>query len=327
MTGNLSENPLVTILVPCYNVEQYLEKCADSIINQNYTNLQIVMIDDGSTDRTWDILLRIATRDKRVNVYHQSNCGVAETRNNLLQHIKGEYVLFIDSDDWIEPNMVRFLIDELLRNNADLSICGLVYNNDPISNDYTKRIMNKDETIRTFLFHKDLTGSLCNKLVKTSLLHNLSFNKEISYGEDALFCWNFLQRINTVVMTDRQLYHYRMNQESISHQTFGDKKLTGYKVWETINRQVAESYPQYVDIALARWGIESMYLIRQASHSNYKKDSNIEQLQQTVRQNLSFIKSSGLLSIKELFNARMMTLWYGYGRLYYKLNRFKNKLK
>jgi glycosyltransferase involved in cell wall biosynthesis len=285
------------------------------------------MIDDGSRDNTWQVLNEYANKDSRLEVYHQSNQGVAATRNNLLHNVKGDFILFVDADDWIEPDMVEFLVNRSICLDADVVICDMVINEASVSKSYEEQAFDRDAIIKTFLFHKELKGSLCNKLIKTSLLHGLEFNPAISYGEDALFCWHFFQRVDKVIMTTRQLYHYRMNNDSISHQTFGDKKLTGHQTWKIITAEVAQFCPQYINISQARWGMEDMYLLRQAGQSGYKKDAAIAKLQHIVKDFMPVMRSLGLLAGKEVFNAFMMSKWYGYGLLYYKLHKIKSRIK
>lgn len=266
------DKPLVSILSPCYNVEKFLPKCIDSIICQTYSKLQIVLIDDGSKDNTWGILQEYAANDLRIEVYHQENQGVATTRNKLLDKVKGDYVLFVDSDDWMEPDMVEFLVSKATENNAEVTMCGMVVNDTPVKVEYNESLMSKEECIRAFLLHKELKGSLWNKLVKKSLLHNARFHCGISYGEDALFCWDFLQKAQRVVMTDRQLYHYRMNDASLSHEGFGPKKFSALMVWTTICKDTEEMYPQFVDIAKGHFCFSMLVLYKNALHSGYPKD-------------------------------------------------------
>lgn len=324
--SNHSNHSLVTILSPCYNVEAYLPQCLDSILNQTYTNLQIVCIDDGSKDNTWHILQEYAAKDSRLEIYHQENQGVAATRNNLLDKIEGEYILFIDSDDWIEPNMIEFLVTKSKEHKAEVTMCGMVVNDTVVRPDYSESLLSREECIKAFLFHTELRGSLWNKLVATSLLHNVRFHCGISYGEDALFCWHFFQNAKNIVMTNRQLYHYRMNDTSISHQTFGYKKLTGHLTWSIITEEASKWWPQYLHIAQARWGMEDMYLLRQAGQGRYKKDDTVRALQKTIKQYLPQMKSTGLLVGKEIFNANIMCRWYKYGILYAMMHELKSKL-
>lgn len=308
-------------------MEAFLPKCLDSILSQTYRDLQVVLIDDGSKDNTFAVGQQYARKDSRIEAYHQENQGVATTRNNLLDKVKGDYVLFVDSDDWIEPEMVEFLVTKAMENQAEVTMCGMVINDTPVKKEYTESLLSQEECVRAFLFHNELRGSLWNKLVATGLLHNVRFHSGISYGEDALFCWHFFQNAKKIIMTDRQLYHYRMNEKSISHQLFGDKKLTGHKTWSIITEETSKWWPQFLHIAQARWGMEDMYLLRQAGQSKYPYNDAIKQLQQTVKEFLPQMKESGLLKGKEVLNAYIMCRWYRYGVLYNMLNIIKSKIQ
>ena len=293
----MSEHPLVTILSPCYNVEKYLPKSLDSVIGQTYQNLQIVLIDDGSKDDTWTIMQKYAAKDNRVEIYHQDNQGVANTRNNLLNKVRGDYVLFVDSDDWIEFDMVEFLVNKASEYKADVAMCGNVINDEPLSTSYTEEILFKNEAIERFLYHKELRGSLWNKLIAASLLNNVRFNCRISFGEDALFCWHFFQNATKFVMTDKQLYHYRMVETSLSHSLFGHKKLSGHFVWDQICKETAQWYPKYIYIAEARHCIEDVLLLRDAAHSGYTNKNDIEMLQKSIRDNWHTLNKVKITSI------------------------------
>ena len=233
-------------------------------------------------------------------------------------------MLFVDSDDWIELDMVEFLVGKALSTNSSVVTCSMVINDDAFDRTvYKEEIWEQPKAVREFLRHETFRGSLWNKLVSSSLLHNQRFHCGISYGEDALFCWELLQNASRVLVTDKILYHYRMNVDSISHQSFGDKKLTGHEVWRIINEECEKWWPQYLDIAQARWGMEDMYLLRQAGQSNYPYNDAIRQLQQTVKRFIPQMRSSGLLrGFKEVFNANIMCRWYRYGILYNNLHNF-----
>lgn len=293
----MSRKISVTILVPCYNVEEFLPKSLDSIINQTFKNLQIVLIDDGSKDNTWDIMQKYAAKDSRIEIYHQENQGVATTRNNLLDKVKGDFILFVDSDDWMEPDMVDFMVSKALKNNADVTICGNVINDAPLSVNFTEKILSKSEALKRFLYHKNLRGSLWNKLIATSLLQNVRFHSEISFGEDALFCWHIFQKADNFVMTDKQLYHYRMVETSLSHSAFGPKKLSGHFVWDWICKETTQRYPEYIHIAEARHCIEDVLLLRDAAHSGYTNKNDIEMLQKSIRDNWHTLNKVKITSI------------------------------
>lgn len=289
----------VSILIPCYNVEKFLPHCLDSIIKQTYNDLQIILIDDGSKDNTWGILQEYAAKDSRVEVYHQDNHGVAYTRNQLLDKIKGDYFLFIDSDDWVELGMVEFLLERAKQESADMVTCDAVINDTSVSLIYSEKIYNREQAIKRFLYHIEFRGSLWNKLTNVSLLHNEPrFHRGISYGEDALFCWELLKEANKVIYTDRQFYHYRMNMDSISHGVFGSKKLSGHQVWSTICEDITRMYPQYSLIANARHCIEDTLLLRDAAHCGYQEMDNVKMLQNTVKKYWHCLNKVAITSVK-----------------------------
>lgn len=311
----MKEKPLISILVPCYNAETYLQQCLDSIIGQTYSNLQIVLIDDGSLDNTWNILNGYAERDSRIEIYHQDNHGVAYTRNQLLDKIKGEYFLFIDSDDWIECDMVEFLLCRAQENGADMVVSGVVKNDTNPASTYTEEFWYWKTAIEEFLKHVNFSGSLWNKLSRVTLLNkHPRFNCEISYGEDALFCWELLKEARSIVVTDRQLYHYRMNAASLSHLKWTpEKKGSGSITWKLISEDASKLFPQYADIVNARYAIEDMWGLYYAAIANYPHDAEITKRQKHVRESFQLIRRSGLVSRNKLVFAWIISRWYGFG--------------
>lgn len=295
----MKKDKLVSILSPCYNVEVFLPRCLDSIINQTYPNLQIVMIDDGSKDGTWQILQEYAAKDSRIEICHQENQGVATTRNLLLDKIEGDYFIYVDSDDWIEPETIEVLLSYTEKECSEIVTCGIIINEDKTKSNHKRIIYNRNEIVERFLYHLEFRGSLCNKLFKTSLLNkHTEFQHDISFGEDALFCWELLKQVNKVVYTDHQFYHYQMNSESICHSPFGPKKLSGHKVWKKICEETAELYPQYLPIAQARFCIEATLLLRDAAHCGYQESNNVRMLQDTIKRYWYRLSEVDLTSFK-----------------------------
>lgn len=280
----------VSILVPVFNAEKYLRKCLDSIVNQTYKDLQVVIVDDGSTDSSPAICDEYSERYKFLEVYRQFNEGVAAARNALLDHANGDYIIFVDSDDWIEVEMISDLIHYISKYDLDIAICDYVRE---CSNSCTvvdtticePLIECRDIIIKKFLLHKELNGSLWNKLVKTTLFHKLRFAKDIWYGEDALMMWQIFQRSVRVGTVPTRYYHYRMNGESISHHPFGPKKMSGHKVWERIYADTCSAWPQYERIGKAAYAISDMWLLYYAAIDKYPYDDNIRKYQHHVRKN------------------------------------------
>lgn len=308
--------PLVSILVPVYNVEAYLPQCLDSLVGQTYPHLQIVLIDDGSTDGSWRVMQEYAARDERIGIYHQENQGVGTTRNHLLEKIKGDYVLFVDSDDWVELDMVEFLVGKASKNHVDVVTCGNVIDDGIPKEEYKEEIWSQEKVVKEFLRHVIFNGSLCNKLIKTRLLGNHRFDCRISYGEDALFCWYIIQNASNIIVTDRQFYHYRRNPQSLSRQKWTpEKKGSGHLVWEEIVKDVSKKWPQYLNITKARFAIEDFWGIYFAAISGYPYDEHIEMRQKCVLENWSLIYTSKLLTLDKLIVAFVLSRWYKFGKV------------
>mgnify|MGYP003292264360 CR=1 FL=1 len=307
-------NPLVSILSPCYNVEKYLPQCLDSVINQTYNNLQIVLIDDGSQDNTWGILQEYATKDSRIEIYHQENQGVATARNVLLSKIKGDYFLFVDSDDWIEPIMVEYLLSRVMEYKVEMVTCSKVLNGTDKDKAAKEEFWEQDKLLTEFLRHVNFSGALWNKLFKSSILGDVHFRTDIWYGEDALFTWQLIQKVDKICVSDKQLYNHRINPWSISAQNWTpDKTGSGHLVWKSISNDVTNIYPQYKDVVKARYATEDMWGLYFASICNYPYDEHIIERQQNVKKHFVEIKNAGFLGKGQLLFAWIISRWYGFG--------------
>ena len=308
---------MVTILIPVYNTAKFLRHCLDSIIAQTYQDLQVVLVDDGSTDESLAICQEYANKYPYIEVHHQANAGVAAARNKLLSHVTEDYVLFVDSDDWIEPQTVEYLVTEAQRSQADIVTCEAIINDQPITNKEIKEEeWTQEHVVYEFLRHVIFNGSLWNKLLKAEQIKGIQFAKGISYGEDALFIWQVLQRVQKVLITNRQLYHYRMNDTSLSHQTWSpDKKGSGSIVWAHIVEETKKNWPQYTDMAKARFALEDMWGLYFASLSRYKYDKHIHERQKNIRKNLKLIRQSKLVSFNKIIASYILGYWYNGMRL------------
>ncbi|MEZ3577987.1 MAG: glycosyltransferase [Muribaculaceae bacterium] len=309
---------MVSILVPVYNSEKYLRQCLDSIVNQTYKDLQVVIVDDGSKDNSLSICREYADKYEFIEVYHQGNAGVASARNALLDKARGDYTIFIDSDDWIELDMIEGLLHYIAEYDLDIVICGSVseYNDSATAVDTSycsPLIDNREEAVKKFILHKELNGSLWNKLVKTSLFHNLRFAKDIWYGEDALMMWQVLQRVNRIGSMPTPYYHYRMNDASISHQTFGPQKMSGHQVWATIYADTCRDWPEYKRVARAAFAISDMWLLFYAALDKYPFDKNISHFQRHVRENIIDILRAQHIKVNKKVFALGMALSYRLG--------------
>lgn len=220
---------LISVIVPVYNVEKYLSKCVDSCINQTYRNLEIILIDDGSTDGSGDICDEYSRLDERVVVVHQKNQGLSVARNTGIDISKGEWIGFVDSDDWIEPDFFEILYSLVNTSNADICSCQkcLRYDENPIDNSDTNRITKYGfaELIKGLLPNdKNITFVVWNKIWKRSLIGDVRF-KQGQVCEDVAFDRQLFLRTNGLVHIDKTLYNYRQNRFGNTNTSFKLAKM------------------------------------------------------------------------------------------------------
>lgn len=242
---------LISVIVPAYNVERYIARCLDSILSQTYTNLEVLLIDDGSTDSTGRICDDYARKDGRVRVIHQENQGLAEVRNIGLHEAKGEWIQFIDSDDWIEPETIGTCYDLALKNDAEIVCFQYVYEyeseeygsrktNHGDNRYYSDRIMSGEEAFSVVMFPSYINESSCNKLIKTDILDGIEYPRGKT-GEDIYTTYMFVIRARRVIYIAKEFYHYFQNGTSISHTHKTGQLYSGFYAAE-----------EYIDFALSR---------------------------------------------------------------------------
>ena len=221
---------MISLILPIYNVEEYLNECLESILNQSYCDYELLIVDDGSTDSSLHIARGYSEKFKDIKVFTQENKGVSEARNLALKNAKGDYILFIDSDDFLRKDMLEKLIETALESNSDITISNyyLYYNKNnfkefikgmPKYNLYTN-----SEVIEMMLKHK-LQGQLWNKLFKTSLLKEINFQFEKGrYIQDIFPIFRAVSASKKIAYINEALYFYRQREESTVHKR--NKKLT-----------------------------------------------------------------------------------------------------
>lgn len=233
----MNNEPLISIIIPIYNVEKYLPKCLESIINQTYTNLEIICVNDGSIDSTANILSQYQSKDDRFIIINQENSGASESRNKALDYVTGDYIMFIDGDDWIDENTCEIALSKALSNNYDMVIWNYIREFE--NNSLQKQIFENKEIIfdedavkhrlqrRTIgLYREELSQpenadsivTIWGKLYRASIIvnHNLKFVdlKCIGTSEDALFNLEVYKYVNSVIYIPDYLYHYRKDNQS-----------------------------------------------------------------------------------------------------------------
>lgn len=231
----MGNNIKVTIVIPAYNVEEYIKKGLESCINQTYSNIEIIVVDDGSTDSTASQIEKQSMLDTRIILLKQNNQGVSVARNNALSIATGDYVIFLDSDDWLESNAVEVLVNYLSSYKGAFITCSryIVDEADEsirLNDDIREKIevVSGESILESFLYKYFYFHSSCYKLFDLNVIkqNNILFSKDISHGEDGLFVFSYLQHVSKLVSIPIPLWNILDRVNSASNSAFNNKKLT-----------------------------------------------------------------------------------------------------
>lgn len=221
----MSNSDLISVIVPVYNAEEYLDKCIGSIVNQTYKNLEIILVDDESPDNSPAICDEWAKKDSRIKVIHKKNDGAANARNSGIDVFCGDYVMFADCDDYLQADMVEYLYKLIREHNADISRCGfyLCYENghkESASKDYAVQELSEKEIICDLLTGGHLAGVIWNKLYKRDLVKSHRYNKIDNCAEDIMFNYRIYRGKPKTVFCNEPKYNYLIRDNSMTNQKF-----------------------------------------------------------------------------------------------------------
>lgn len=267
------DNPLVSIVIPVYNSEEYISGCIRSVLSQNYDNIEVIIVDDGSSDRSADLCRRAVGSRSGVSIYTKSNGGVSSARNFGIKYASGDLITFVDADDHIDENHISDLVNDILSNNSDCSICGY-FNEYP--NHVTERlfadlgVMPVNTAVMYLLSPCLYQGFLCNKLFRRRIIqdNSLALKEDIHYYEDLLFCSEYFKHCNRISCTSSATYHYCQHAGSaINGTVFSDERICRIMAGINAIRSCGGLYkdtPEIADMFLAREKTEYARLFRQA---------------------------------------------------------------
>lgn len=276
--------PAISIIVPVYKVENYLCRCLDSIMNQTFKNWECILVDDGSPDNSGRICDEYAEMDNRFKVFHQVNAGVSAARNKGLDEAQGKWIGFVDSDDWIEPEMYSFLYSNAIEKNADVVICGFV-------GQHTQRIAkicNSEQARQLIFTRKGFGGFSVTRLIATEKVKTIRFDTQMTYLEDMKFFNEAFKNCNRIYWNNKPLYNYFQRDDSVTNK-YGLTEDVRTAFLYLDNLITIESHPQIKkSIILSKMNmclnIALMYI-----KNNDLKNSSFSYLSTQLRQNLNHI--------------------------------------
>ena len=261
----------ISIIVPCYNVENYIEKGLNSLINQTLKEIEIILINDGSKDKTIDIIKKYEKQDSRIKVIDKKNEGVSKARNDGIKIASAEYIAFMDSDDWFEENALELMYNKAKENDYDIVACDTkaVY---PNKIEYIKSSIEDNQTNNKLMI--DAYTVIWNKIYKKELLHDIEFDSELTFCEDVLFLYKIYSKVEKIGSVKQGLYNYLQRQNSLTY-TY-DEKL--YQLIESQERiikyykkgNIFEKYKEELEYTYVRY-LYATFIKRLAKTKNKKE--------------------------------------------------------
>ena len=296
----------ISVIVPIYNVERYLRECVDSILAQTYTNIEIILVNDGSLDRCGDICDEYARKDNRIVVINKENGGLSDARNAGIDIASGEYLHFIDSDDWVEADMLEVLYHNLVKHDADISCCGYFYSyvnsNKPLNDKDEIIIFNNKQAIEQILLDKYKTMPT---IAPCKLYKRYIFN-EIRYPfgkhhEDEFVIVDVLSKAHIIVIDTTPKYYYRQRKGSIVrgadyHSNANDM----LDALELRVKQVEENHMNLHDMAKTHFLIMNLGLLHRLIFiKDFKAMPEYNKIVSALRNNYKFIINSDIITNNE----------------------------
>lgn len=315
----ISSSPSISIIIPVYNQEKYISRCLDSVLNQTYSNIEIIVVNDGSTDDTAFIVDEILSRSLRIKVIHQKNAGPGNARNTALDIATGEFIGFVDSDDYIEANMYQTMIDVALIYNADVVQCGYEHVSPDKktikTSNYSEKIVEGEYNCALeFSKQKDINNYLPCKLIKRSVIGNKRL-PPLFASEDTFFLLQVFCDCKSAVLLKEPFYKYVQFNESLSRSSFSSRRMDIIKSGRLMYKFIITKYP---DLACFWSMFVVMNSVKLYSRSIRLKEFKVEQdeLIKTFKEYYPISRKSKAISTINLKSRLSLGLFYIWPKVY-----------
>lgn len=307
-------NEVVSIIVPIFNVEPYLRRCVDSIIKQTYPHLDIILVDDGSPDGCGKICDEYAEKDSRIRVIHKRNGGLSDARNAGLGCMNGDYVAFIDSDDWIDRDWVEVLLGNMLEQHAQMSLSGIVREFESekesssvlITGDYGNEPFSESNVDMMRRFFRT-SWVAWDKIYQAELFKEIRFPVG-EINEDEAIVMQLLDRCRRVAITNQTYYHYLERRNSITTSAFSPKKLDWIKHCKDNLKFVQNHYPELEMDAAARYRGSILWALREIALSEGQNAHLVLSLNDDLKKNKKIFRKAPFSNRKDRIRFELLTL-------------------
>lgn len=307
------EQSKVSVIVPVYNVADYLKKCINSICHNTYKNIEIILVDDGSTDSSGEICDECKNKDPRIKVIHKSNGGLSSARNAGMKEATGQYILFVDSDDYLDRDIIEIMIKESLKYDADIVQTGYERVNEEGKGLYRfiphKRFcVGQKAIVKEFFEDKNLTVMAWGKLLKKEVIDDLSFLEGRNH-EDNIFMMDLLERAERLISIDRDSYKYLSRNDSIVKMKFNEKKFDALFANYYMLEKCKSNWPEFVPYVRVLICKTCFYLYNDMKISGYKNKESYTKIIKEFKKNYFEVKNLKI-NMKLKDKIRLKTFFY-----------------
>ena len=324
---------MISVVVSIYNVEKYLDKSIESLLNQTYQDFELLLIDDGSTDSCGEKCDEWAKKSNKIRVFHKQNGGLSSARNFGIDNAKGEWIIFPDPDDWVEPEYLQCLFDINKQNNVDLSICGHYYSDEIWNKKAEPEIMNTEKAMEILMYPNSFSGYMWNKLYSMNIIkdNKLRLDEELGMIQDLHFNVQYFQYCRSVAYDPKPMYHYIVHNSSVTSFdcSLTPRKLSGIRSYKKIAELLHERYPACEEIAYASLCIMCLKNIVIYYRSGVSDKKILMLLKNTFEEYKGYLYQSKAYTKKGKRFSRLVgispRLYYYVIRIYKKINRLLGK--
>lgn len=322
---------LVSIIVPVYNVELYLQRCVESLCGQTYKNIEVILIDDGATDSSGKLCDEFAETDSRITVIHQGNGGLSHARNVGIDAAKGGLITFVDSDDWVDNCYISSLYDNLKEYDADISGCFFQYISDNekiLQSDeiIDVKVWNSEEALRAMLQQDGYTSSAWGQLYKKELFDDIRFPKG-KYYEDLATTYKLLSKANVIVHSNDRLYFYYQRAGSIQSQKYSEKHYEEFLFMRELEDYVMKFYPDIEYAAKERLVGVCFHLLLKMNKEERKTLIEAKEMDEIIKRYRRDVLKEKRTSRKVRYGCMLSVLGIDIVELFYDFFRISGKIE
>lgn len=311
----MGENDLITMVIPIYNVEQYLTNCLESVINQSYENIEIILVDDGSTDNSKKICRFYEKKDCRIRYIYKTNGGLSSARNCGIENAKGKYITFLDSDDTITIDYVQTLYDLIKKYNTRMSICAYTKlrnsKGENIGENYEETSLNTKECLGRMLLEKGFTVSANAKMYELGLFEHVRYPNGLLY-EDNATTYKLILQCKNIAYSNKSIYTYFIRPGSITSDSFSNRHLDYIKITDEACKKILSTFPELSDECHYRKTYVRFTILKKMSLSKLTTEQNIikNNLITELKSNKNWIKNSSCKDTKIALSSTLLNINY-----------------